>query len=288
MCSAKNAPAILKLAAKRPKMEIKGSPETKGQILYLQNCQSCHTSQLSRSTAGRPFPGRHRVPRRCGPHPVNRDQWFITHAGLFRPLVDRHRFLYFDISGPQALRAFRPTWPLTFPRRPSRLLHPPRMDRIAFAIGRDTGSLLPMMASRSQATPGRTLTAYDWTREPLNGRFPWEKVSELAAKGIKDTGSFFSSRGTGAVTGWGADLFRYGVRFQNAGVRQRHREGSLGTGTTWRSPRRRRRSTRWMGGSMWFRVLTAQNRWAQVMNLRRIGRGAGARLLRVCTTQIKQ
>jgi glucose dehydrogenase len=57
---------------------------------------------IDRSTAGRPFPGRHRVPRRCGPHPVDRDQWFITHAGFSRPLLDGHRF--FDLLSPYPRR----------------------------------------------------------------------------------------------------------------------------------------------------------------------------------------
>src|SRR5271170_7592295 len=28
-------------------MEINGSPATKGQLLYIQNCQACHTSELT-------------------------------------------------------------------------------------------------------------------------------------------------------------------------------------------------------------------------------------------------
>ena len=44
---AKNVPTMLKLEAKPPRIEIKGSPETQGQLLYIQNCQTCHTSQLT-------------------------------------------------------------------------------------------------------------------------------------------------------------------------------------------------------------------------------------------------
>src|ERR1700744_2380693 len=43
----KNAPSMIKLEPNRPKRVMTGTPETEGRILYIQNCQSCHTSELT-------------------------------------------------------------------------------------------------------------------------------------------------------------------------------------------------------------------------------------------------
>src|SRR5215471_3845047 len=42
----KNAPSMLKLAPRTPQNQMTGSPETLGKIVYIQNCQSCHTATL--------------------------------------------------------------------------------------------------------------------------------------------------------------------------------------------------------------------------------------------------
>ena len=45
--TAKNAPSMIKLEPNRPKRVMTGTPETEGRILYIQNCQSCHTPELT-------------------------------------------------------------------------------------------------------------------------------------------------------------------------------------------------------------------------------------------------
>ena len=44
---AKNAPSMIRLEPNPPKRQMTGSPETEGRILYIQNCQSCHTAELT-------------------------------------------------------------------------------------------------------------------------------------------------------------------------------------------------------------------------------------------------
>jgi len=44
---AKNAPSMIRLEPNPPKRQMTGSPETEGRILYVQNCQSCHTAELT-------------------------------------------------------------------------------------------------------------------------------------------------------------------------------------------------------------------------------------------------
>ena len=45
--STKNAPSMIKLEPNPPKRQMTGTPETDGRILYIQNCQSCHTAELT-------------------------------------------------------------------------------------------------------------------------------------------------------------------------------------------------------------------------------------------------
>ena len=40
----KDAPSLLHLEAKPPRRQMTGTPESQGMIVYLQNCQSCHTA----------------------------------------------------------------------------------------------------------------------------------------------------------------------------------------------------------------------------------------------------
>src|SRR6185503_8795628 len=42
----KNAPSMLKLASRSKREMMTGDPETLGKIVYIQNCQMCHTATL--------------------------------------------------------------------------------------------------------------------------------------------------------------------------------------------------------------------------------------------------
>jgi quinoprotein glucose dehydrogenase len=42
----KDVPALLELAPKPPRRQMTGSPETQGEVLYVQNCATCHKDNM--------------------------------------------------------------------------------------------------------------------------------------------------------------------------------------------------------------------------------------------------
>ena len=218
----KNAPAILKLEAKRPRMEIKGSPATKGQLLYIQNCQTCHTSELT----GQPpaVPSLVDVVSRVG---AERIRSVVTNGASpmpsfpdFSPEDLDSLIAYLSAPGYGARTARRDC--LSF--GPSRLPRQPAAQDGSDAVKYWTGYgfIISKDGLSAVKPPWSTLTAYDMNQGTIKWQIPLGGVSELEAQGINDTGGQLSPRWTGGHCGR-ADLFGHGVRFQDAGLRQRQR-----------------------------------------------------------------
>ena len=196
----KNAPAILKLEAKRPKMEIKGSPETKGQIIYLQNCQSCHTQQLT----GQPpaVPSLVDIVSRVG---ADRIRSIVTNGSSPMPAFPDLSSTDIDslISYLRTPGAGRVP-----PDVVAYLSAPPLPPPPSASDGSDTvrywtgyGFITSNDGLSPVKPPWSTLTAYDLNQGTIKWQVPLGEVSELAAKGIKDTGSFFPQGGPAVTAG---------------------------------------------------------------------------------------
>jgi quinoprotein glucose dehydrogenase len=196
----KNAPAILKLAAKRPKLEIKGSPETKGQILYIQNCQQCHAATLT----GQPpaVPSLVNIVSRIGPERIR-----STVTGGASPMPS-----FPDLS-PEEIDSL-----IAYLKDPSTSRLPadivaylsapapppaPSATHGADAVRYWTGYGLMTSAEGLSAVkpPWSTLTAYDLNKGTIQWQVPLGGVSELEARGIKGTGTFFPEGGPAVTAG---------------------------------------------------------------------------------------
>jgi quinoprotein glucose dehydrogenase len=196
----KNAPTILKLEAKRPRIEIKGSPATQGQLLYLQNCQTCHTSELT----GRPpaVPSLVGVVSRVG---ADRIRSVVRNGASPMP-----SFPDFSPEDLDSLIAY-----LNAPdtaRVPADIIAylsaPPPAPAPAAQDGSDAvkywsgyGFITSKDGLAAVKPPWSTLTAYDMNRGTIKWQIPLGGVSELEAQGIHDTGGFFPQGGPAVTSG---------------------------------------------------------------------------------------
>jgi quinoprotein glucose dehydrogenase len=195
----KNAPAILKLEAKRPRMEIKGTPETKGQLLYIQNCQTCHTSELT----GQPpaVPSLVDVVSRVG---ADRIRSVVTNGASPMPSFpdlspeDLDSLIAY-LSAPGAARV--PPDIIAYLSAPS--LAPPAAQDGSDAVKYWTGYGFISSKDGLSAVkpPWSTLTAYDMNYGTIKWQIPLGGVSELEARGIKDTGGYFPQGGPAVTAG---------------------------------------------------------------------------------------
>jgi quinoprotein glucose dehydrogenase len=196
----KNAPAILKLEAKRPRMEIRGSPETKGQLLYIQNCQTCHTSQLT----GQPpaVPSLVDIVSRVG---AERIRSVVTNGASPMPSFP-------DLSGEDldSLIAYLNTpgaaWVppdiIAYLSAPSIAPAPAAQDGSdAVKYWTGYGFITSKDGLSAVKPPWSTLTAYDMNQGTIKWQIPLGGVSELEAQGIKDTGGFFPQGGPAVTAG---------------------------------------------------------------------------------------
>ncbi|MGC2404112.1 MAG: PQQ-binding-like beta-propeller repeat protein [Acidobacteriaceae bacterium] len=196
----KNAPAMLKLAAKRPKVTIKGSPATKGQVLYIQNCQTCHTSELT----GQPpaVPSLVDIVSRVGPERIrslvmNGASPMPSFPDLSSDEIDS-LIAYLKAPGdarvPPDVVAYLSAPPLPPPPAAT-----DGSDAVRYWSG--YGFVTSSDGLSAVKPPWSTLTAYDLNHGTIKWQVPLGAVAQLDAKGIRGTGSFFPQGGPAVTAG---------------------------------------------------------------------------------------
>jgi quinoprotein glucose dehydrogenase len=131
--ASKNAPSMIKLEPNRPKRVMTGTPETEGRILYIQNCQSCHTSELT----GQPpsIPSLIDVVARTNAdHVKSTIQNGASPMPAFTSLSEKKSTRWWPTSQPRRRLTCRPTYSRISPLR-GRPHHRPRPGLRPCAIG---------------------------------------------------------------------------------------------------------------------------------------------------------
>jgi quinoprotein glucose dehydrogenase len=194
----KDAPAMLKLEQKRPKFEMNGSPETRGQVIYLQNCAICHTATMQGQPPGIPsLVGivdrvgadrvRSTVRNGLSPMPAFPD---LSKADLERLLA------YLSHPGDAHVPADILTR-LTTPQPPNQ-----KSDSSKVRYWTGYGYMNSSDGLPAIGPPWSTLTAYDLNTGKIKWQIPYGGVSKLEAQGISNTGSYWP-RGGVAITAGG-------------------------------------------------------------------------------------
>jgi quinoprotein glucose dehydrogenase len=194
----KDAPSLLHLEAKPPKRQIAGSPETQGYAVYLQNCQTCHGDHRQ----GQPpaIPSLEGVIEKAGPDRVRN----AVHNGL----APMPAFPDLDTADIDHLIAYlkAPDRANLSPEVKARILAPPMPTTKLGPGGRRYWTGYGYMNSTEGlaaiAPPWSSLTAYDMDKGDIKWRIPLGEVSELVAKGIRNTGSYWP-RGGAVITAGG-------------------------------------------------------------------------------------
>jgi quinoprotein glucose dehydrogenase len=187
----KNAPSMLKLETHPPKLQMTGTPETQGHVLYIQNCQTCHTAQLT----GQPpaIPSLVDVVSRIGADRVKSTvQNGASPMPAFTSLADKEvDELVAFLADPSKSRV---------PAELIAYLSAPRPAPPAGAVRYWTGygymnSSEGLPANRPLWT---SLTAYDLIKGTIKWQIPLGSVTEVVAK---DTGSYWPRGGVVVTAG---------------------------------------------------------------------------------------
>jgi quinoprotein glucose dehydrogenase len=194
----KDAPAMLKLEPKPPKRQFAaGSPASQGQVVYIENCQSCHGPErkgqppavpslvdaVSRLGADRV---RNTVTMGLSPMPA-----FDLSSTELDDLITYLRDPGSAHLAPDVLSALtRPPTPL-----------PAEMDKSATRYWTGYGFMNSSEGLPAIKPPWSTLTAYDLNEGVIKWQIPLGDVPELAAKGIKNTGSYWPRGGVVVTAG---------------------------------------------------------------------------------------
>jgi quinoprotein glucose dehydrogenase len=194
----KEAPSLLKLEPKPPRRQMTGTPETQGQVIYVQNCATCHQANMK----GQP-PS---IPSLVG---------IVDRVGddMVRTLVQRGMApmpAFPDLSGSDIDHVIaylrHPENAHVPPEILARLMAPPVVSpRLAPAGTRywtGYGYMNSTDGLPAISPPWSTLTAYDLNTGAIKWQIPFGEVDSLAEKGVHDTGSYWP-RGGIAVTAGG-------------------------------------------------------------------------------------
>ena len=195
----KNAPSMIKLEPNRPKRVMTGTPETEGRILYIQNCQSCHTAELT----GQPpsIPSLVNVVTRISADRVKSTiQNGASPMPAFTSLSEKEvDALVAYLAAPS--KAQVPPDVLALLASPRPPPPPPAAGAPAMRYWTGYGYMNSSEGLPANKPPWSTLTAYDLNKGIIKWQIPWGSVTELAAKGIKDTGSYWPRGGVVVTAG---------------------------------------------------------------------------------------
>ena len=195
----KNAPSMIKLEPNQPKRPMTGSPETNGKIVYIQNCQTCHTAEL----AGQPpsIPSLVNVVSRIGADRVKSTiQNGASPMPAFTSLSEKEvDALVAFLSDPSKAHVPADVAALLSAPRPPPPPPPPGAPRQRYWTG--YGYMNSSDGLPANKPPWSTLTAYDLNQGTIKWQIPLGGVTELIAKGIKDTGSFWPRGGVVVTAG---------------------------------------------------------------------------------------
>jgi quinoprotein glucose dehydrogenase len=196
----KNAPTMLTLRTKPPTFDIPGSPATKGQAVYIQNCLVCHTSTLT----GQPpsIPSLVGVVERTGEEHVRAT---VQNGAAPMPAFTDLSYLEMDnliayLKAPDTARIP--------PGILSRLMAPPKPvapvdDGTPVRYYTGYGYMNSSENLPSVKPPWSTITAYDLNQGTMKWQIPAGTVASLVKRGITaPTGSFWP-RGGPIVTAGG-------------------------------------------------------------------------------------
>ena len=193
----KEAPSLLHLEPKPPRRTVSGPPENQGMVLYMQYCRSCHQANLK----GQPpaIPTMEGIVQRSGAQRVRE----AVHNGIPpMPAIpdlnesDTDKIIAY-LKAPQLANIS--------PDILARIMAPAATTTIAPKGTRywtGYGYMNSLEGLPAISPPWSNLTAYDISAGSIKWQIPLGDLSQLAAKGIKDTGSFWP-RGGGVVTAGG-------------------------------------------------------------------------------------
>ncbi len=194
----KDAPSMLQLEPKPPRRQITGSPETKGQVVYLQNCRMCHMANM----AGQPpsIPSLVGAVDRVGENQVRS----VVRGGLgSMPAItgldssDLDNLIAY-LRHPQ--EAHVPPDILASIMAPH--VQPPRLAPPGTRYWTGYGYMNSTDGLPAIGPPWSALTAYDLNTGTIKWQVPFGGVTRLEDMGITNTGSFWP-RGGIAVTASG-------------------------------------------------------------------------------------
>jgi quinoprotein glucose dehydrogenase len=195
----KNAPSMIKLEAHQPKRPMSGSPETDGKTLYIQNCQTCHTAELT----GQPpsIPSLVNVVSRISADRVKSTiQNGASPMPAFTSLSEKEvDALVAYLSDPSKAHVPPDVVALLSTPRPPPPPPPPGTPPQRYWTG--YGYMNSSDGLPANKPPWSTLTAYDLNKGTIRWQIPLGGVTELMAKGIKDTGSFWPRGGVVVTAG---------------------------------------------------------------------------------------
>jgi quinoprotein glucose dehydrogenase len=193
----KDLPSMLKLELNAAEQAAAGSSaEEKGRVVYQSTCRLCHGEDRAGQSPG--VPSLVDIESRL---PAEQIRAVVTHGRGLMPAASKLSDADLDsllsfLAHPERAPV-RPVDNVSSPPAATTSALPPEQLRYRSGFGfMFTSSGLPAIAP-----PWTTLTAYDLNRGSIAWQVPLGEVPELAAKGIKDTGSHFPKVGPVVTAG---------------------------------------------------------------------------------------